>query len=106
MSCEGRQRRPEQWSACSHFTRTGDTHAEEADAAHDGRVLGRGQHVVGGSNVALGLTAGTTTFDDDTLGRHFDDVLMLRRFEIGWMGGNVDVGCRCDDWGDGCWMGR
>lgn len=54
---------------------------KEANAANNGRVLGRGQHVIGRGHVALGLPAGAGALDDDTLGRHCDYVR-----ELTWVG--------------------
>lgn len=48
------------------------THAKETDAADNRRVLGRGQHVVGGAEEAFRGAAGTGALDNDSLGRHLE----------------------------------
>lgn len=48
------------------------TYAEQADAADDGSVVGRGQGIVCGSDDALGSAARGGLLDVDLLGRHCD----------------------------------
>lgn len=47
------------------------TYAEETDAANNCRILGRGHHVVGGTDETLWRTAGGA-LDDNSLGRHLE----------------------------------
>lgn len=50
------------------------THSEKTNAAHDGRVVGRGQRGIGRSDEALGRPGGTTTLDENSLrGGHVEE---------------------------------
>lgn len=49
--------------------RNAGTHAEDANAADNGSVVGRGEGVVGGAEKALGGAAGGPV-DGDSLGGH------------------------------------